>query len=534
MSCWRVLELSEQPDGKQIPQLLIKPAFDLDSYTVHLTDLSNIWSEELNVDGIVKRAALEQSPIEVSKHDAAQVAILLENVKKPLLSVEGSMCRVTRNDTDGIILHTSIGLPEPLGRLTWKFHLEKRMSADLKNELILPLLVSSHIQNERISGLISTIAAKDKAITRLVDQFDSHGLDLAAAFPSAGGTKVGRKKVKREQAERHVPALRSFHEEAWRHDTEQLKDTNLTTLGLFQEALAQSTPTVPLELKSGDRETTWWAAVPTKLSLSKASAKTKAKVPAAASKSTKAAVDSGDETEDEFETHVNFKTRELGKRLVKTPAPLPSSPRDKGSETEDDSTEDDEDLDAPPKSQNQVPGRTPQKASLKRTPTPEQHSSPNVLTPSVQKPKVSSFRIGGKSKRATESPPPSPKPADAEPEPEILPTRESVPASQPNQAATPKKTRKPFRIGGKGKKAEDDASQRDVTASPSTQRFRATHSPTAEPPSSPPKIMKEMTPVEEVHEETPEEKAERKRAELKRKNEEAAKKQAQAKKKKRF
>ena len=43
-----------------------------------------------------------------------------------------------------------------------------------------------------------------------------------------------------------------------------------------------------------------------------------------------------------------------------------------------------------------------------------------------------------------------------------------------------------------------------------------------------------MTPVEEVHEETPEEKAGRKRAELKRKNEEAAKKQAQAKKKKRF
>ena len=108
-----------------------------------------------------------------------------------------------------------------------------------------------------------------------------------------------------------------------------------------------------------------------------------------------------------------------------------------------------------------------------------------------------------------------------------------MPPSQPSQATTPRKTRKPFRIGGKGKKAEDGASQRDMTASPSTQRFRATQSPTAEPPSSPPR-MKEMTPVEEVHEETPEEKAERKRAELKRKNEEAAKKQAQAKKKKRF
>ncbi|KAI4676305.1 uncharacterized protein J4E88_007219 [Alternaria novae-zelandiae] len=516
MSCWRVLELSEQPDGKQIPQLLIKPAFDLDSYTVHLTDLSNIWSEELSVDDIVKRAALEQSPIEVSKHDAAQVAILLENVKKPLLSAEGSIC-----------------LPEPLGRLTWKFHLEKRTSADLKNELILPLLVSSHIQNERITGLILTIAAKDKAMTRLVDQFDSHGLDLAAAFPSAGGIKAGRRKVKREQAEKHVPALRFFHEEAWRHDTEQLKDTNLTTLGLFQEALAQSTPTVPSELKSGHFETTWWTAVPTQLSMPKAPVKTKAKTPPVASKPAKAAMDSGDETEEEFETHVNFKTRELGKRPTQTPAPLPSSPLDKASETEDDSTEDDEDLDAPPKSQSQSLSRTPQKPTRRRTPTPEPRSAPKAPTLPVQKPKASSFRIGGKSKRSTESPPPSPKPADVEPEPEVLPTRESVPPSQPSQATTPKKIRKPFRIGGKGKKAEDGASQRDTTASPSTQRFRATQSPTADPPSSPPR-MKEMTPVEEVHEETPEEKAERKRAELKRKNEEAAKKQAHAKKKKRF
>ncbi|KAH8640671.1 hypothetical protein IG631_03612 [Alternaria alternata] len=101
---------------------------------------------------------------------------------------------------------------------------------------------------------------------------------------------------------------------------------------------------------------------------------------------------------------------------------------------------------------------------------------------------------------------------------------------------TPKKARKPFRIGGKGKTVDGNASQRAITISPSTNRIRITQSPTAEPPSSPPpsRVVKEMSPVKEVHEETPEEKAERKRAELKRKNEEAAKKQAQAKKKKRF
>jgi hypothetical protein len=307
MSCWRVLELSEQTDDKHIPQLLVKPAFDLDSYIVHLTDLSNIWCEELDVHGIVKRAAQEQSPIEVSKRDTAQLAILLENVKKSLLNGEDAICRATRNDADGITLHTSISLPEPLDCLTWKFNLEKRTSATLKNELILPLLVSSHIQNERITALISTMTEKDKAISRLVDQFESHNMDLAAAFPSIGGTKTGRRMVKREQAAKHVPALRPFREEAWRQKTEQLEDTNLTTFGLFQEALAQSTPRVPRQLRSEDRGIAWWTAVPTQLIPAKALAKHKANKPVPAAKSTKVALDSDEEeTEDEFETHENF------------------------------------------------------------------------------------------------------------------------------------------------------------------------------------------------------------------------------------
>jgi hypothetical protein len=193
---WRVLELSEQPHGEHIPQLLVKPVFGPDSYTVHLTCLSNIWSEELDLDGILDRALQEQSPIEVSKHDTAQLAILLENIKKSLEHTNDAVCRITRSENNGLTLHTSVSLPKPLDRLTWKFDLERRASTTLKNELILPLLVSSHIQHERLTSLISTINEKDKAITRLVDQFESSNLDLAAAFPVISGLKSGRKVVK--------------------------------------------------------------------------------------------------------------------------------------------------------------------------------------------------------------------------------------------------------------------------------------------------------------------------------------------------
>ncbi len=310
MSSWRVLELSVQPDGEPIPQLLVKPAFKPDSYIVHLTCLTNIWSEELDLDGIVDRATKQQSPIEVSKHDTAQLAILLDNIKNSLGNSDDATCCITREGTDGITLHTTIRLPEPLDSLAWKFHLQKRTAVILKNELILPLLVSSHIQYERIDDLVTTIENKDKAITRLVDQFESSNLDLAAAFPSIGGLKAGRKMIKREQAARHVPALRPFQQDVWREETAQLADTDVSTLGLFQEALVHCTPDVPSSLKADDGAEDWLATVPSQLSYTKPAFKIKTREPAPSFQPPKHGHESSsvdEDTEDEFEVHENFK-----------------------------------------------------------------------------------------------------------------------------------------------------------------------------------------------------------------------------------
>jgi hypothetical protein len=301
---WRVLALSEPDDA--IPQLLVKTVFHTDSYTVHVTCLSNIWSEDLDLDGIVDRATAEQSPIEVSKQDTAQLTILLDNVQKSLAGSDDATCRITRKDTDGLTLHTTVYLPKPLDSLTWKFQLKKRSATVLKNELILPLLVSSHIQHERTTSLVSTIKDKDKAITRLVDQFESSNLDLGAAFPIISGLKGGRKPIKREQAAKHVPALRPFREDASR-EQEQLKDSDVTTSGLFQEALSEFVPRVPAQLKSDDADLNWWEKAPQQLHQPKANSKSKSNKATAAAKPARAADSSDDETEDEFETHENFK-----------------------------------------------------------------------------------------------------------------------------------------------------------------------------------------------------------------------------------
>lgn len=310
MSSWRVLELSEQPDGEPIPQLLVKPAFNSDSYTVFLTCLTNIWSEDLDLHAIVRRAAQQQSPIEISEQDTTQLNILLDNLSTCLSGSDDAECRLTRNGADGITLHTMIRLPEPLDSLTWEFHLQRRSPVTLKNELILPLLVSSHIQYERINDLITTIENKDNAITRLVDTFESNNLDLVAAFPSIGGLKTGHKLIKREQAARHLPALRPFQHNVWQEETAQLADAHVTTLGLFQEALVQSTPVVPSSLQAEEGAEDWLAAVPSRLAFAKPAVKIKTRDVAPPFQPPKHGHESSPvdlDTEDEFEVHDNFR-----------------------------------------------------------------------------------------------------------------------------------------------------------------------------------------------------------------------------------
>jgi hypothetical protein len=307
MACWRVLELLGAPNN--IPQLLVKADFRPKSYTVFFTDLSNIWSEELDLDDIVRRASEQESPIEVSRLDTAQLTILLENVQKSLESGDDSTVRITGTNSDGIVLHTTITLPKPLGSLAWVFNLEKRAAVTLKNELILPLLVSSHIQHERVAGLVSTIHEKDRAITRLIDQYESSGLDLTTAFPSIAGAKPGKRIVKREQAARHVPALQPFEEGLWKVETSKLKNDGASTLEMFQEALSQCIPHVPGPIKSDDVDEGWWSLIPKALIKSASVQKPKRKQVESIAETMPAPDDDETETEDEFETHANFKVR---------------------------------------------------------------------------------------------------------------------------------------------------------------------------------------------------------------------------------
>ncbi|CAI6334427.1 unnamed protein product [Periconia digitata] len=504
MSFWRPLQLSDEFDDAHIPHLLVKPQFETDSYTVFLTDLTNIWSEQLDLAGIVQRALVEKSPIEVSKQDTAQLTILLDNVQKPLLGHQDATCRVTKTPdaTDGgVVLHTTIALPKPLDSLQWKFHLRKRSPATLRNELILPLLMTSQIQHESIHGLIAIISEKDKVITRMTDQFESSNMDLAAAFPSIG--IKSRKIVKREQAAKHVPGLRPFDKASWQSKSASLQHEP-STLDVFQEALSHCTPKIPPSLNSDDEADNWWSKIDSELK----GIKPRRKEPEPPSRASPASSETDDdETEDEFETHDNFKARQPQNNVQleqHTHQPSSSPKLDQLANDATTDEEDDDDLDAPvsrsqtrKQSQSQARGKEP--------------SSPNLIPPKVEPSPPQNrdtrkpFRIGGKGSRSRT--------------PSIAPEEVSgandestiVTTAHEQQTTTLKAARKPFKIGGKAK--AEAAIVQDAAPVAATV---------------------EQAPQVEDREETAEEKAERKRQELKRRNEDLAKKQVQSKKKRRF
>ena len=166
-------------------------------------------------------------------------------------------------------------------------------------------------------------------------------------------------------------------------------------------------------------------------------------------------------------------------------------------------------------------------------------------------PKSRDFRIGGpKPKKPVVESPPRTTSSDLESERETkddgqpntsMPTQNKTNEDAPT-STTAKASRKPFKIGGKDR-ALTDKNEAGSVPHPLSKPLKTRHSyaVSSENHSVAPVPRKASTKIEvevsspiEEHEETPEEKAERKRLELKRRNDDLAKKQAQNKRKKRF
>ncbi|KAK4239288.1 XRCC4-like factor-domain-containing protein [Achaetomium macrosporum] len=217
---WRLLPAAA-PD---IPTLLVSTAFTESSYTVHLSDLANVWVESLDKKPLTHRGVVEGTSIDPSD-GPDQIRRLLELLAAAFDSNDSehantSLTLTRGEDGDSLVLLITCLLPEPLEPLKWQMRLKKCPQSTIASELVLPLIQAHEARARDIDYLVSLLRDKDAVITRLIDKLEATGTGLEYVFHALSG----KRKVTRATAEAKVKGLVPFSEADFRNKTAELRD----------------------------------------------------------------------------------------------------------------------------------------------------------------------------------------------------------------------------------------------------------------------------------------------------------------------
>jgi len=182
-------------------------------FSLHLTDLSQVWSAELDKDQICIKAQEIGCSIDPSEDDS-QLAILLDTFEAALRGDEGTSISIVVDGADHLKLTISSPLPAPLPALTWPFRLGPGSREQVKTEVMVPLVCSTYMRKQQQDDLTALLAHKDALISKLTDKVESIGSDLVSLFPNLG--RLSHTKNQRQQLAKYVKGLEPFDANKWR------------------------------------------------------------------------------------------------------------------------------------------------------------------------------------------------------------------------------------------------------------------------------------------------------------------------------
>jgi hypothetical protein len=256
MEQWKHLRVFNE----HIPPLLIKSTFGKHGYNIKLTDLSRIWVETLSRDEIITRARKRNCSIDPGE-DSSQHKIFLEKLQSAL-NQDGKTNFAFSATNDGKLkLHLEAPLPSPLPTFEWEVDLERSHDGDLGAELVSPLLRRAHILNHRMELLIAELHAKDKIISKITDRLEASGHDLTAVFPGLSNVKLTRSTSQQEQLARHMRGLGKFDEVMWKAQLSTATDIAVLPES-SEDAIFASLPQSSFNSENTDKAANWWQQVP--------------------------------------------------------------------------------------------------------------------------------------------------------------------------------------------------------------------------------------------------------------------------------
>lgn len=218
---WKLLPTTDRAQSLQNPVLFFKLVHLENGLRFQVTDLAHIWlAAKTSREDLKEEAARSRCSIDPSE-DEEQYDVLAGKLEDAISGRGGASVRINIMDHGGDDVHggfeieTSISLPPPFGMLEWRFTMVKQEAEILTKHLVLPAFVTVESSREREEDLRRKLKEKDHVIAKLMDKFETSGIDLSTVFPGFVGS---RKALSVRQAARLVPGIKAFKEDEWERD----------------------------------------------------------------------------------------------------------------------------------------------------------------------------------------------------------------------------------------------------------------------------------------------------------------------------
>ncbi|OAA62165.1 XLF family protein [Cordyceps fumosorosea ARSEF 2679] len=224
--------------------------------------MAHVWTESMERKAICIRAWGENTSIDPSD-TPENMGKFLQTLQLALNGMESGKDEATvtlspgpLNDAgeDGLQLVATCPLPgfEPL---KWPFYLKKSSSVTLTNDFAIPLVENLYSKSRQVDMLIQALKHKDHVIAKLSDKLEATGTGLEHVFTALSG----RKKVTREAADGKIRGLAPFNERKMHDDLQNDADQPCDVIDLVSRVFGgrAALSDMSMNFASGSQEG-WW------------------------------------------------------------------------------------------------------------------------------------------------------------------------------------------------------------------------------------------------------------------------------------
>jgi hypothetical protein len=233
------------------------------SYIIRLTDMANVWTEQLERKSICMRAWDENTTIDPSDTPDNMTKFLglirsaLDPAKDGHENTHMSLEPPSSHSSSqgNLTLRVTCDLPG-FGSLKWPVYLKKSPASSVATSLVLPLVQAHRVHSGEVDSLINLLAQKDAVISKLLDKLETSGLGPESVFNALSG----KKKVTRAVAGEKIKGLAPFDRREWAGQMVNQPDAPDTAQGLIHDVFGSNDLHHDgfIEIEDSPKLDNWW------------------------------------------------------------------------------------------------------------------------------------------------------------------------------------------------------------------------------------------------------------------------------------